>query len=357
MNTEFPHKILMQWHITDRCNYRCGHCYQEHYNGTEPDWRALEMILFQFRDLLAAVGQRSGRTSARGHITVTGGEPFVREDFPHLLERLSASRAWTSFGILSNGSLIDASTARKLKDLGTSFVQISIEGSPATHDRIRGEGSHDRAVTALKHLARAGVRTLISFTAHRANFREFPEVVRLGRRLKVRRVWSDRLIPQGNGLHPDCGPLDPAETREFMEIMARSRKGSFVDRFRGTEVNMGRALQFLTGGGKPYSCEAGRGLITIMPDGTLYPCRRMTVASGNVLDTPLRELYFENRFFQSLRDRTVRARGCEDCFYEKLCRGGLRCLSYAVTGDPFNADPGCWRARQTAPTVSREVRA
>jgi hypothetical protein len=34
--------------------------------------------------------------------------------------------------------------------------------------------------------------------------------------------------------------------------------------------------------------------------------------------------------------------GCQDCFYNGLCRSGFKCLSYAMTGDSFQADPGCW---------------
>ncbi len=128
MNEIFPNKILLQWHITDRCNYQCSHCYQNRYDGAECDLPALKGILVQFKELLGMVAERAGKQAVKGHITVTGGEPFVRGDFPDLLELLAAAKEWTSFGILSNGSMIDSSLAEKLKDLRTSFVQISIEG-------------------------------------------------------------------------------------------------------------------------------------------------------------------------------------------------------------------------------------
>ncbi|MEA3325633.1 MAG: SPASM domain-containing protein, partial [Euryarchaeota archaeon] len=77
------------------------------------------------------------------------------------------------------------------------------------------------------------------------------------------------------------------------------------------------------------------------PNGDLYPCRRMPIRAGNLLETPLIELYYESDLFCALRKRI--SEGCEGCFYSGLCRGGLRCLSYALTGDPFTTDPGCWQ--------------
>ncbi len=103
-------------------------------------------------------------------------------------------------------------------------------------------------------------------------------------------------------------------------------------------------LQFLVSGGTPHSCSAGDSLITIMPNGDAYPCRRMPIRAGNVNDSPLTELYQKSPVLVSLRDKKKENIGCEGCSYTPKCRGGLKCLSFAMTGDPFHADPGCWLA-------------
>jgi radical SAM protein with 4Fe4S-binding SPASM domain len=227
------------------------------------------------------------------------------------------------------------------------FVQVSIEGTAATHDALRGAGTHAAALQGVRHLVAAGVRTMLAFTAHRANFREFPAVARLGSRLKVARVWADRLIPHGQG--QGLAGLSPAETREFIELMRQTRlhaDSALSARLgRSTEIALHRALQFL-GGGPAYRCTAADSLITVMPDGTLYPCRRLPIAAGNLHCTPLAELY-DGPLFRRLRD-PVPAAGCEECAYEKLCRGGLRCLSQSLYGSPDRADPGCWLAAAPA---------
>lgn len=331
--------MLLQWHITERCNLRCAHCYQDAYAGTELDDAGLLAVLSQFKAFLAA------RPGTRGHINVTGGEPFARPDFPRLLDTFAEHRGGFGFAVLSNGTLIDDTIAKQLADWRPSYVQLSLEGLRETHDRIRGAGNFERVVEAIERLNAAGVRTVISFTASRGNFREFEAVAQLAKRLKVWRVWADRLIPCGQGEALRESLLTPDETRSLFESMARARAEA-KSAWRGqTEVAMRRALQFLVADDAPYRCTAGDTLITVMPNGDLYPCRRLPIRVGNLLEHGLEELY-ACELFRTLRDQGRRCAGCEGCLYAGVCGGGLRCLSHAVTGDPFTADPGCWLAKR-----------
>ncbi|MHB8876134.1 MAG: radical SAM protein [Myxococcaceae bacterium] len=341
---EPPRHLLLQWHLTERCNLRCTHCYQSGERVPELGFGQLLELLGQFTDLLRGWRARTLTGRPRGHVTVTGGEPFVRADFLPLLEELASRRDELTFAVLTNGTLIDATLATRLAALRPSFVQVSIEGTAATHDAIRGRGSYQRAVEALGLLVEAKVRTQISFTAQAGNYREFPEVARLGRKLGVARVWADRLIPAGEGRGLSALSLSPQQTRELFELMWAARRAAKQKWFGRTEVSMRRALQFLVGGGRPYHCTAGDTLLTVLPNGDLVPCRRMPIVLGNLTRTPLRQLYEEHPLLQALRDRTKVSAGCEKCSLAPSCRGGLRCLSFAQTGDPFRADPGCWLA-------------
>ncbi|MBI1910901.1 MAG: radical SAM protein [Deltaproteobacteria bacterium] len=332
-------QLLLQWHITERCNLRCAHCYQEGYSGAELSFNMIMNIICQYIELLKTW---KGGAKRFGHITLSGGEPFAREDFFEILELFRAHKKDFSFSILTNGSLIDKKVAGRLRSLGPKFVQVSLEGVEATHDGIRGKGSYAKTVEAIRHLKKEGLRVLVSFTAHRANYREFGAVAAVGRSLKVDRVWADRLIPAGAGSHMRSQALTPVETKEFLEIMKRSRGRSILTLFNRTEVSMQRALQFLFSEERPYRCTAGDSLITIQSNGDLYPCRRLPIAAGNLTEATLADLYNDSEIFKRLRDRSRASEGCESCLYSALCAGGLKCLSYAMTGSPFKADPGCW---------------
>jgi radical SAM protein with 4Fe4S-binding SPASM domain len=344
-----PGKLLLQWHITDRCNLGCSHCYQGSFAGNEPDYAGLLSVLEQFKGLLVSWKRQSGRTGVRGHLTVTGGEPFLRPDFMDLLQIFSANKGLFSFAILTN-SFIDQSVASRLKKLGPSFVQVSLDGGRETHDRIRGPGAFESTVSAINRLVNGGVRTFVSFTAHRDNYLEFPVVVDIARSLKVARVWADRFIPpapeSSRAIDPQAPcALTPLETLHFFRLMHRAKndgKAGRRFRFKNTEVAMHRAIQFLVGCGKPYRCSAGDSLICILSNGDVYPCRRMPIKVGNVVEIPLGRIYHENDILLALRDNDRIPEGCRTCFFVRECRGGLRCLAYALTGSPFESDPGCW---------------
>ena len=140
------------------------------------------------------------------------------------------------------------------------------------------------------------------------------------------------------------GTFTPEQT---YELVANMRRIKLFDRFHpwgGTETAMDRSLQFLCGG-QPYACTAGWSLLTIMPNCDVYPCRRMPIKVGNVKESGLEAIYYGDGTLRRLRDPSTVAEGCEDCQHHPVCKGGSRCLAYALKGNPFPADPGCWLAR------------
>jgi len=334
---KLPTYAHLQWHITDRCNNRCLHCYQDNYNGSEPSQEQMLAILEQYEDFLYSC--RLEHEQAKGHLTITGGEPFVRSDFFDFLEILYSKRQNYSYSVLTNGSFIYDNTAKQLAKLKPREIQLSIEGSENTHDSIRGKGDYLRTTEAIKLLVKYGIAVVISFTVHQDNYREFDKVARLGYELKVNRVWADRIIPFGSGSNMQS--LTPQQTREFFGIMKNARHLNGAFRRSRTEIAMHRALQFVISGEHIYNCQAGRSLLALLPNGDLLPCRRMPVKIGNVFEKTITELYLTNQFLNDLRNCT-HIEGCVQCRFVKQCQGGLKCLSFAVHGSPFIRDPGCW---------------
>lgn len=326
--------MLFQWHVTERCNLHCTHCYQQRPLPREPDFQEMTRVLEQFSELADHLGRP-------GHITVTGGEFFLHPDAWELLGLLSSLRPRFTWALLTNGTHIAEAVASRLAAFRPRFVQVSLEGTPATHDLIRGPGNYQRTVDAARALVRAGIPTLIAFTAHQDNYREFPHVALAARKIGVARVWADRLIPSGAGA--SLRTLTPEQAREFNALLQQE-----YDPHYRTEIARHRALQFLAGGA-PYRCSAGDRLLAIQPDGDVYPCRRLPLRAGNLLETPLVEIYRDSPLLRALRDESRIPAGCLSCEFKTTCHGGLRCLAQAVTGDWNHADPGCWLAESRNP--------
>lgn len=321
-------RFVFQWHITDLCNLHCSHCYQGTAITNSSSWSLINFTLQQIEEFWG---------NYKIHLNITGGEPFIHPDIFRLLELLHARKKY-SYGILSNGTLITEEYANQIKENNVRFVQVSIEGSKEIHDEVRGKGSFEKVVEGINALKKANVDVLLSFTASRFNYKSFPSVVETGIKYKVKRVWADRVIPWGNAGKDMV--LGMEETKDFMSIMAKEQK-----KYNGkTEIALHRALQFIFGDGPVYRCHAGRDLLTILPNGDVYPCRRLPIKMGNLQTESLMSFVKSPVWMKTFSEDKV-PEGCGKCFYEKMCQGGLRCLAYALAGDIHKSDPGCWLAQ------------
>ena len=114
--------------ITARCNLRCRYCY--FFNNPAIEYRDLPADdWLRFFDELGQLGVMN--------LTLAGGEPFIREDLPILVEGIVRNRMRFSF--LSNGGLIEDEIAAFIARTGRcEYVQVSVDGSCAeVHDSCR----------------------------------------------------------------------------------------------------------------------------------------------------------------------------------------------------------------------------
>ncbi len=93
-------------------------------------------------------------------------------------------------------------------------------------------------------------------------------------------------------------------------------------------------------------CAAGVSGLTILPDGTITPCRRLPVPIGNIGKDSLRELWVTSPVLESLRDRSQYQGKCGSCKRWANCRG-CRAIAYAYSqlkgeGNLLAEDPQCF---------------
>jgi len=334
-------RFVLQWHLTERCNLRCTHCYQnEKIIKEELNLEEKFMVVDKFVDFIKTLNKKS---YSKGVLNITGGEPFVDKDLEPLLEYISKFKEYLLFNFLSNGTLINDKTIALIKKYKPIFVQISIDGDEATHNKIRGVGAFATSMKGIKRLKENGIRVLISFTAHRQNYKDFPKVVKIANSAGVDKVWSDRMIPEGVGVGMQDELLSPQETFEYAKLMKFEQIKNRLNPFTKTVVATDRSLQFVPHIEDAHQCVAGKIMFALLPNGVVLPCRRLAIDIGNIKDKTFEEIYYENELVQKLKIPNPKIEGCEGCSFEKSCKGGLRCLSYSITGDPFKKDPGCWR--------------
>ena len=153
MSLSQPYDFLIQWHLTEKCNLRCRHCYQEGRNLEELPLAAIYRVIDEISDMLAA-WQTDYDLEFSPSFNVTGGEPFLRPDCFDILEKMT--QTGFEIYILSNGTCISLDIAEGIADLGIQGVQVSLDGPKEIHERLRGRGSFDAALQGVRRLIEAG---------------------------------------------------------------------------------------------------------------------------------------------------------------------------------------------------------
>jgi cyclic pyranopterin phosphate synthase len=105
--------------VTDKCNFRCTYCMPAEGLAwlPKPEILSFEEIA-RLAKVLAAMGVREVR--------LTGGEPLVRRDLPHLVEMLARIPGVDDLSLTTNGVLLDR-LAAPLVAAGLRRINVSLD--------------------------------------------------------------------------------------------------------------------------------------------------------------------------------------------------------------------------------------
>lgn len=347
-------KPVVVWNVTKQCNLKCVHCYAKATAGPAPHELTHEEGLALLRDL-----QEFGVPV----VLFSGGEPLMRPDLLELIE-------WTvGHGmravISTNGTLITPEVARRLHDLGLSYVGISLDGTQPTHDKFRGQpGAFAAAIAGVRNCQAAGLKVGLRFTVSRLNFQEVPAIFDLVEAYNIPRICFYHLVYAGRGTKLVEEALSHRQTRELVDLICtRTRK--LFDEGRQVEVLTvdnhadGPYLYLKLLGEDPVRAaevlallqmnegnSSGRGIGCVSWDGEVYADQFWRHHSfGNVRRRPFSKIWSDmgDELMARLKDKKRYVTGrCADCRWLSVCAGNFRVRAEALTGDLWAPDPACY---------------
>jgi MoaA/NifB/PqqE/SkfB family radical SAM enzyme len=107
--------------LTSRCNLGCIHCYVNQPVHA-PEVQARELTTERLVRLVAEIGDAGGL-----FLTLSGGEVFVRPDFPELY--LAALRAGLIVSVFSNGTMVTERLAGLFDQHRPHQIEITLYGA------------------------------------------------------------------------------------------------------------------------------------------------------------------------------------------------------------------------------------
>lgn len=351
-------KPVIVWNMTRRCNLRCVHCYAQSedlsYENELDQKESLAMI-----DDLAAFGVPV--------ILFSGGEPLVH---PRLAEYAEYAVSKGMRAVIStNGTLITKEKAKTLKEIGLSYVGISLDGLEATHDLFRGmKGAYQKALTGIRNCQEAGIKVGLRFTINKRNVTEIPGIFDLLERMNIPRACFYHLVYSGRGSSIANEDLSHEETRKALDLIMALTK-DLHDRNHPKEIltvdnhadgpylylkllkeDPERAAEVLELLQMNEGNNSGRGFGCISWDGEVYPDQFSRDKSlGNIRKRPFSEIWMDetNEYLMKLKKKKLYVKGrCADCRWLDICAGNFRARAESIAGDPWDTDPACFLTDQ-----------
>jgi MoaA/NifB/PqqE/SkfB family radical SAM enzyme len=144
-----PRLSTLIFEVTQACNHACLHCYNY---WSHPDWQGprLDSRATDVRPLLAHVLDQVECS----HVTLTGGEPLLREDLPEIVSFLAGRGV--SVTLISNGHLLTEDATADLIQRGVALFELPLLSfRRETHDLLSGsKGAFDAVLAALANISR-----------------------------------------------------------------------------------------------------------------------------------------------------------------------------------------------------------
>lgn len=305
---------ILEFMITTRCDCHCRMC---------NIWRRSDEDDLSFSEITALLADPV--LSDLRTVTLTGGEPFEREDIAAICGALAANaKDLLQIYISTNGydtERIYAGVAAILDavpDLPRLRIGISFDHMGERHDRIRGaKGLHANAlrlIHRLRELDDPRLKIQGNVTISPYNIDHLREMHAYFGVMGLRVFWFPVMISSNfyeNESQKDALAFTEEQNvrlKEFVRFLCRG-DNSLPDQYYYTGL-----LQTLERGRRAFPCTGGRRFLHINATGDVYPCYVVPkdYTFGNVRRHSLSDLWSSGRA-REVRRRRAACPTCASC--------------------------------------------
>ena len=280
--------LYVAWQITNECNLACMHCIEESGPGKAFKDELTQEQVFSVLEQMMALEVPS--------LSFSGGEPMLHPHFFEMAEYVCARGS--QLKVETNGHLLTAESAARLRDAGVKAVQVSLDGgSRATFNRIRVLGEFDRVLAGIRYLREAEVPIEINFSPTRFNLHEIAGVVDLAYELGAYSFYTGRTMYTGNAVkawrHLEVADEDYETFFDTLRAKADEYKGRMRVYFH--EAGLLEELR--------YRLEEPAALFIVLPNGLVKLINALPFVCGDLRTQTLGEVW--SNFQRAWRDPRV----------------------------------------------------
>ena len=185
-----PYELAID--ITNKCNYRCKHCYNASGENSVIDNELSDM---EFIEMIKNIAEAKPY-----NVCFCGGEPTIRLELLCMAAEILHANGTPYISIVSNGFFWNDEVAMKLKEAHVNRVQISLDGaSTETCYKLRQEEkAFEKAINALVLLNKYKFKdTHIAFCPTKFNITEFESVCNICKDIGISEIRVQPLMLSG----------------------------------------------------------------------------------------------------------------------------------------------------------------
>ena len=305
--------------VTSRCNARCEHCGSRcdgNMQGEEISTECLKNTLQEIADHYDA---------KEIFLAVTGGEPLMRKDLFEIME--FAVELGFSWGITSNGMLINKSMIKKMEKSKMATVSISIDGLKETHESFRKvPNSFEKILEGIRMMQESPVIKIVQVTTvvNKKNIHELEDLYKLLLEHGVEHWRVVNCDPIGRALDNNHILLDKKDYKYlFYFILVKQKLGEMKSVTYGCSHYVGLDLEREVRDNY-FLCMTGLLIGSILSNGDIYVCpnvpRRKELIQGNIKTDSFVDVW-ENKFEYFRNGDRCSCDTCKKCKHWNYCAG------------------------------------
>ncbi len=288
------------------CNLHCPMCYQN-------DLRAGVFQDAPAHQVVSLFDRLSGSIRS---VYLIGGEIFIRKDVFEILDSLE--QHCVEFFITTNGTLLNADRLKKLSGY-RMFVGmgVSLDGTEAIHDSIRGPGTFKKSIEALR-LAASLFRVGVNSVLMPENLSVAADLMRVVAGIGVKEMnftyemfcSEQDAVESANGLRIDRRDIAMQTKPDSTAVTTGPEIELVIDTIERLARELGMVVTFEPPVPRDHlaSLFSGRILdepsvvcrvmtdLRVDPNGNVLPCGFIRKSFGNVFQQPVEEIWNSEEF-------------------------------------------------------------
>jgi radical SAM protein with 4Fe4S-binding SPASM domain len=281
--------------ITEKCNLKCLHCYNEGDRTTAEENLTL-------KDWIGIL--KEAKKLGCKNCQFIGGEPFLCQENLFYLISVAKRLGYKFIEIFTNATLLNESILKRVAKLRVNLAISLYANRPAIHDQItQVKGSFGKTSKAIKIAKKLNIPLRIAVIIMKQNQNSAKETLNfLKKELHIRNIGYDVVRPSGRGCNSN---LIPAKNIRQLSL----RKTAKFPKFTKEDFLRRRF---------GHNCFVNR--VCITASGNVIPCiMKRNEILGNLKEKSLRQILYSKKGQEFIRLSKDHIEVCKDCEYRYAC--------------------------------------